>query len=182
MKLNLGCGDLRIPGYVGVDFLPGPAVDVPFDLTDHPWNFAGIRPGQVDEIIAWHFLEHLPGNELDAAMREIARLLRPGGMLRVRVPYGLRSLTNPHHHHAFDRRTFNAWVVGRAGGTSHQAVPLFRRERQEVVRKWGFPAYHLKKYAPSLSKPLFHPDEIAGEIFLLPLIGARELREWLVRV
>ncbi len=180
LRLSLGCGNLRMDGFKGVDFRPGPAVDIVADLTQHPWEFA--EPDSVSEIRAWHVLEHLPGEELDLVMHEIHRILEPGGRLNIRVPYGIKSLYNPHHFHAFDRRTFDAWVAGRTGGTSLQVSALFRRERQAVIRKWGFPAWHLQRYAPRLSRALFKPDEGAGTVFLFPLTGLRELREWFVKV
>ncbi len=87
LKLNLGCGKVPIEGYVNVDRRPAPGVDLVVDLQRTSWPF---RDSQFDEVLASHILEHLI--DMEAAMREIHRVMKPGGLLKILVPYGLRSL------------------------------------------------------------------------------------------
>ena len=51
MKLNLGCGDERPPGFHNVDLCPGPGVDIVADLNGAPWQFAS---ESVEYIRAYH--------------------------------------------------------------------------------------------------------------------------------
>ncbi len=173
IRLNLGCGNLRIPSYQGVDFHPGPAVDRVMDIASVPWPFAD---SSVERVIAWHFMEHLAGLDLDRVMREIARVLIPGGILYVKVPLGLKSLYDPFHFHAFDRRTFDRWC----STPSLQAARLFRRERQEVVWINGFPLWHLAHYVPRLKGIVYEMDE-RGAWSRVPWWHGAELREWLAK-
>lgn len=92
MKLNLGCADLLIPGYVNIDIVP-PA-DRLVDLSVFPWPF---QTDSCDEIRAHDILEHLP--DKIAAMNEIHRILRDGGRLDLFVPTtdGRGAFQDPQH-------------------------------------------------------------------------------------
>lgn len=66
--------------YVGVDLERERATDVFGDLTRAPF-----ASGTFDLILCSHVLEHIPDDR--AAMREITRLLSPGGRAVVLVPF-----------------------------------------------------------------------------------------------
>lgn len=81
--VNLGCGKVRIPGSLGVDrVLIDNYVDVVHDLDVLPYPF---EDSSVDEIHLYHVLEHL--REPLKKLEEIYRILRPGGILHMRVPH-----------------------------------------------------------------------------------------------
>lgn len=81
--LNLGCGKTRIPDSIGVDKYPvEDYVDVIHDLDITPYPF---EDNYADEIHFYHVLEHLH-NPLQK-MEEIHRILKPGGVLHMRVPH-----------------------------------------------------------------------------------------------
>ena len=76
MKLNLGGGFQKIPGFLNVDRVVGRDA---YPLPDYP-------DGSVSEIRASHLLEHFGHRESLAVLREWVRVLEPGGVLRVAVP------------------------------------------------------------------------------------------------
>ena len=83
MKLNLGCGGQTIdrPGWVNVDLNPaGPEV-IAADIRG-PFSFAG--PGEVEEIVSSHSLEHL--EDPREALAFWHSLLSPGGTLVIAIP------------------------------------------------------------------------------------------------
>jgi SAM-dependent methyltransferase len=96
-KLNLGCGRFPKPGYVNVDWRDAPGVDVIHDLSKLPYPF---RDESFEQIEADHVLEHLP--EIFVVMREIHRILKPGGRLILRVPHFSRGFSHPEHRRGFD--------------------------------------------------------------------------------
>lgn len=77
-KLHLGCGKIRLPGYTNVDIQPGPAVDRVADLRALPWPDAS-----VDLVYSCAAIEHFGRREWIGVLREWARVLKPGGLLRL---------------------------------------------------------------------------------------------------
>jgi SAM-dependent methyltransferase len=96
-RINFGCGQFPMPGWVNVDVDPRSQADVFHDLERLPYPFEN---DSADEIVASHVLEHL--HQPFAAMAEFARILRPGGQLTVRVPHFSRGFTHADHKRGFD--------------------------------------------------------------------------------
>lgn len=84
MKLNLGCGNERLAGYVNVDKYGEP--EVRWDLETFPWPWA---TSSIDEIRMHHVLEHLGASTETylAIMREIYRVSRPDARVKITVPH-----------------------------------------------------------------------------------------------
>lgn len=96
-QLNLGCGESKKAGYVNLDWQPAVRPDVVHDLNQLPYPF---RDGAFDVIEAFHVIEHL--DRPFAVMKELHRLLKPGGVLRIKVPHFSRGFTHAEHAHGFD--------------------------------------------------------------------------------
>ena len=85
MRLNLGCGDKILPGYVNVDVVEsraGQRPDVICDLHD----LAPFDDASADEILSVHVVEHFWRWEIADVMREWVRVLKPGGRMVVECP------------------------------------------------------------------------------------------------
>jgi len=96
-KLNLGAGESRKEGYVNVDWSPLSKPDVVHNLNIFPYPFAD---SSFDYIEASHVLEHLDKPFL--VMKELHRILAPGGTLFIKVPHFSRGFTHAEHAHGFD--------------------------------------------------------------------------------
>jgi hypothetical protein len=86
MKLNLGCGQNKLDGYINIDKYPTFSPDVVWDLEQTPYPF---EAGSITEISARHVLEHL-GQSTDVflgIMKELYRILTPGGTMEIKVPH-----------------------------------------------------------------------------------------------
>jgi predicted SAM-dependent methyltransferase len=93
-SLNVGCGNdirPRSEGWVNMDLLPMPGVDVAHDMMDLPWPF---DDASFDLVLAKHVLEHVPhtfpGRKRDGFllwMEEVHRVLRPDGRFECVVPW-----------------------------------------------------------------------------------------------
>lgn len=99
MKLNLGCGDKKREGYCNVDLCGEP--DLRCDLTAFPWPF---EDNSIDEVFSEHFLEHVL--DFEKTVREIHRILKPGGIMHFKVPHFRSSYFPWHlHHYSFSTVT-----------------------------------------------------------------------------
>ena len=82
-RLNLGSGnDIRF-GYVNIDVRPLPGVDLVLDLEWEPLPF---QDNIATEVLAQDVLEHISWRRIEFTLHEIHRVLRPGGVLRARLP------------------------------------------------------------------------------------------------
>jgi len=81
VKLNLGCGSDVKSGYINVDKFPCSTEVVQADLTD-----LSFPEGYADEILLSHVLEHFGYAEGVVLLREIHRVLKPGGVAIIEVP------------------------------------------------------------------------------------------------
>ena len=82
MKLHLGCGRRYFPGFVHVDLVPHPHVDVLHACDSLPM----FADASVDTLVSCHLLEHWRPEEVPRVLAEWFRVLAPGGTLRVAVP------------------------------------------------------------------------------------------------
>jgi len=96
-KLNLGCGEHKKEGFINVDWSNLTHPDVVHDLNVLPYPFTD---DSFDYIEAFHVLEHL--DKPFPVMRELHRILKPGGTLRIKVPHFSRGFTHAEHAHGFD--------------------------------------------------------------------------------
>lgn len=83
LKLDLGCGTRKQAGFIGVDERQFEGVDHVADLRK-PWPW---KDGTVEEVHCSHFVEHLDGMERVHFVRELYRVLIPGGKATVVVPH-----------------------------------------------------------------------------------------------
>lgn len=85
VRLNLGCGNRHIPGFVNVD-LAGNWCKKPPDLAHDITQPLPYADGSVDEIHAYHVFEHFYRYDADAILDDWVRVLRPGGRLVLELP------------------------------------------------------------------------------------------------
>lgn len=84
IKLDLGCGQHRQDGFLGVDVVKTECVDVVHDLLTFPWPF---KDDSVSEVHCSHFFEHIPGKLRGKWMDELWRILVTGGKVTIIVPH-----------------------------------------------------------------------------------------------
>jgi len=73
VKLDIGCGENKQPGFIGVDFRKLPGVDVVQDLSLFPW--AEIPSECADMVMASHLLEHIDPSPSDPRLSGLIDLL-----------------------------------------------------------------------------------------------------------
>jgi SAM-dependent methyltransferase len=81
-RLNWGCGPVVAPGWLNADRLARPGIDITGDIRDR----LQVPDDSVEYAVAMHALQDLPYLDVGPALRELHRVLKPGGVLRVGVP------------------------------------------------------------------------------------------------
>ncbi len=126
MRLNLGCGDVKMEGWVNVDKYSDFAPDVVHDLEQFPWPF---DDNAAEEVLLNHVLEHL-GQTTEVflnVMKELYRVSGPGATIRIHVPHPRHDdfITDPTHVRPilpatlamFDREVNQRWRDENAANT-----------------------------------------------------------------
>jgi SAM-dependent methyltransferase len=81
-RLNWGCGEHPDPGWINSDVKVAPGIDITCDIR------AGLPldDASFDYIVSIHALPELPLADQVGALRELRRVLKPGGVLRLGLP------------------------------------------------------------------------------------------------
>ena len=80
-RLHFGCGPLVVEGWMNADRDPLNSAVYPADLLALPFDDA-----EFDGAVGHHVLQAIPYPNVDDALLELRRVLRPGATLRVSVP------------------------------------------------------------------------------------------------
>ncbi|MFC3799813.1 class I SAM-dependent methyltransferase [Cohnella sp. GCM10012308] len=101
MKIDLGCGYNKQPGYVGIDRFQTPDTQIVCDIDEG----LPLEENSVTYLIASHSLEHV--GDLMETMEEIYRVCQHKAIVVIAAPYYQTSLNvaNPYHKHAFNEHT-----------------------------------------------------------------------------
>lgn len=79
--IDLACGQRKIPGAIGLDNDAASHADIVTDITKK----LPFESESIDMVFCLNFLEHTPA--FDSVLEEIHRVLKPGGIVHVEVPY-----------------------------------------------------------------------------------------------
>ena len=81
-RLQFGCGKFPAPGWINTNLEPGPGVDISGDIK----HGLPLESDSLQYIASMHALVELPYLEVVPALRELRRVLEPGGILRLGLP------------------------------------------------------------------------------------------------
>jgi len=101
VRVDLGCGRAKQPGFIGIDHLPLPGVDILADMD----KGLPLRNDSVDYLVASHSLEHT--TDIIFTMQEIYRVCKHKAIVCIVAPYYHTSLNmaNPYHKQIFNEHT-----------------------------------------------------------------------------
>lgn len=160
LRFDIGCGNSKREGFIGVDVLKLPGVDIVHDLNVFPYP---IDSGVAEEVWMDQVLEHL--FHPMRAMEEIHRIMRPGGRVTVGVPYfrSRYAVIDPTHRNFFGVDWFSYFdpshpFCSRYSYTSARfSVDSLVFDREFLQRRWwrrlliGFAERNPVRYEEKLS-------------------------------
>jgi SAM-dependent methyltransferase len=105
-KLNIGCGNDIKEGFINLDITQLPGVDVVCDIENSLLPFEN---NTFEYIMCIDVLEHV---DYPKVLKEIHRILKPDGIVEIRVPHFTSSnnYIDPTHKRMFSFRTFDFFV------------------------------------------------------------------------
>ena len=135
VRLNVGCGGRKVPGFTGVDAV---AERTAAEIVARADNIP-LPDQSVEEIMAIHLWEHFFRWECDTVIAEWKRLLKPGGVLTLELPNLKKCCENI--------------LSGRMEGGKHPDQLSYwglygdpRKGDQFMAHRWGWTPESLKSF------------------------------------
>lgn len=140
--LDIGCGNHKVPGAVGLDFVKIPGVDKVHNLNKFPYPF---KDNSFDVIYANQVLEHLEA-DLDDIMNELCRICKPKGRIKITVPHALSvgAFSDPTHKKFFTYFNFDYF------GNNEQSY--YTKTRVKIIKRKFI--YQTGKLSSRLLRPV----------------------------
>ena len=119
--LDVGCGQNKYPGAIGIDSNPRAHADVIHDLGVLPYPFPD---DEFDQVICRHVIEHVP--DVMSFVTELHRITKRGGIIKIVTPHYSNPdwATDPTHRNHFNSYTFNCFVPERTPFPFYTTVEL----------------------------------------------------------
>jgi ubiquinone/menaquinone biosynthesis C-methylase UbiE len=126
IKLDIGAGKFKKPGFISIDFAVHESTDIVWDLT----NGIPLPDNSVSEIYTSHCLEHLTPVDIHYVLLEIFRVCIDGATVEIIVPYAKTQEGGlPGHYSKLDETFINGigiWIHDETKGK-------WEKERIDVV-------------------------------------------------
>jgi predicted SAM-dependent methyltransferase len=136
IKLNIGCGDNKIKGFINIDGFAGIKPDVVHDITQSPLPF---KKETVDEIVFFHCIEHIQESLHDRVLGEFFRILKKGGKFIISYPEFLKCVERYKDNFKGERKFFKATIYGRQSHPGDFHVSLMDTQFfRQILKKIGF--------------------------------------------
>lgn len=177
-NLDLGCGEGKQKGYIGMDRRAVPGVDIIWDIESVapvPWWARSLETlmtadgkpmarssnwpipsNSVDKLLCSHVMEHITPSVVPAVMDEMWRVLRSDGQVLIAVPhgdsYGFRQ--DPTHIGMFNESTFTYF------DPAHGLWQIYKPKPWLIRRQHSSPYHNMEVVLEPRKKPNGEPVEI----------------------
>lgn len=123
MKIDLGCGRNKKPGYIGIDSCKEVKPDIVCKLGIEKLPF---EDNSVTHVYSNHFIEHLYDHEIEYLLYELYRVCKNGAIIKIRCPHQMSPVAAQiGHKHMISENTFDAYRYKESEGISGQSHSYF---------------------------------------------------------
>jgi predicted SAM-dependent methyltransferase len=140
-RLHWGCGDSAQPGWINSDVKLGRDIEISADIRDG----LPLDDDSLDYAVSVHALQEIPLDEVVPVLRELRRILAPGGVLRLVLPdllKGVRAYERGDRDCFFvpdeDAQSLGAKLVVQLIWYGYTRTLFTREFIQELLLKAGF--------------------------------------------
>lgn len=122
IKLDLGCGARKRPGYMGLDRAALPGVDIVCDIE----KGIPLKDNSVEAVYSNYFLEHV--GDLIFLFQELYRVCSDGARIELVVPYyaSINAFKDPTHRSFFTEETFEYFSGEKWYGSDYKINTNFK--------------------------------------------------------
>lgn len=176
MVIDLGCGTAKMPGAIGMDNAALPGVDVVHDLLDFPYPF---EAATADEIYLNHVIEHFILGDYQRILSEAHRILRPNGVVHVRVPhvFSVAAWADPTHKSSFTFISAEFLTRGSAKAYYQETASIWELASTRARVTWfNWKRYRLRQFDAWISAQMARLLD-----WLLTLYNAPGMADWMVK-
>lgn len=110
LKLNIGCGENKIKGFVNIDGEKSCNPDIVHNFVKKPLPY---KSNVVDEIVFFHTIEHIQKKFHHIILSEMYRILKPGGKLYISYPNFWECAQRWKQNYLGQKRFWEATLFGR---------------------------------------------------------------------
>ena len=105
IRLDVGCGENKQRGWVGMDCRPLPGIDIVHDVQVFPWP---IPDESCFQVLLSHLWEHVEPKYRICLMDELWRIMKKEGQLLISSPYAtsIGAFQDPTHYGCPNEATF----------------------------------------------------------------------------
>jgi SAM-dependent methyltransferase len=159
-RLNWGCGHRGVPGWINSDRKEGRGIDISGDVL----SGLPIPDGEMDYVVSIHALPEVAYTDLVPVLRELRRVLKPGGVLRLGLPdliKGIRAYEEGDASYFLipddDARSLGAKLITQLVWYGYSRTLFTSDFIEEMLAKAGFTAIRHCDYGQTFSA---HPGII----------------------
>lgn len=151
MRVNLGCGQAYMPGWVNVDDMP----DVKADVYANAFDFVREHGHEVTELYMGHFLEHLMPTDSRALLALIVDRLPADAEVSAVTP-DIRAIFDAYERGEIDSHTLNASFIYSYVQPSHHVWCFDEPSLVALFEEAGFS--DVRGIDPLTWAPVFHKE------------------------
>lgn len=183
--IELGCGaNKRHSNAIGIDALDYPSVDIVGDIYE---VLAKLPFGSVDQVFAYHFIEHV--ESISRLLAELARVVKVGGEIEFVAPHFSNPYfySDPTHRSFFGLYTFSYFSIVaplRRKVPTYQERLWFRLDHVDLIFK-SSPPFFFRHAFKKLLGSIFNSCGYMKELYeenLCYLFPCYEVRYRLCRI
>lgn len=138
-RLHWGCGSVTPTGWINSDIRPRPGVDLPCDIVQG----LPLEAESIDYISSQHALQQIEVYDIVTALRELRRVLKPGGVLRLCLPDFDKAIEayregRRDYFWCWDWQSISGNFITQIMDYNYTRTPLTFEFTEELLRKAGF--------------------------------------------
>ena len=138
-RLHWGCGDVRPDSWINSDLRKGPGIDISCDIVEG----LPLADNSIDYISSQHALQQLKVYDIWTALRELYRVLKQSGVLRLCLPDLDKALDayksgQNDYFWCWDWETISGNFITQIMDFQYTRTPLNYEFTEELLQKSGF--------------------------------------------